>query len=76
MDTQSLQKLLAVLQELRVNTAEPCAVQSLDEAIRLIEAGIEKGEIEANTSQQIISLLGEVFAKLPSIKALIELLSG
>lgn len=79
MELKSLKNLLKVLLELRAamyDTAEPRVIELLDEAIELLQIGVEKGSVDPSTSDKIIVLIGKIITKLPSIVALMNLLSG
>lgn len=78
MDSTSLKALQETLIELKAvmrDTAEPSVIEQVDEAIRLLQAGIDAGEMDTLTAQKILDLAGKVISNLPSIVALIDLLS-
>ena len=79
MSIESLMNLHAVLTEVRAalhDTAEPCVIESLDEAIALVEDSIEKGGATPEATRAIYISLGDWAQYLPSIIALMRYWSG
>ena len=78
MNMEPLKKVLSTLIEMRASmydAANTSATQQLDEAISLIQVHIENGSASTGVHYDVLSILGKVFEKLPSIVALLQLLS-
>jgi hypothetical protein len=78
MNEESLKKLLSVLVDVKASmhdAANTSATTQLDEAIDLIQECIETGEHDSETQLAVLAVLGKVLDKLPSIVALLQLLS-
>ena len=78
MNEESLNKMLTVLIDVKASmhdAANTSATERLDEAIELILECIETGKHDTGTQLAVLSVLGRVFEKLPSIAALLQLLS-
>ena len=72
------QKVLIVLLDVKASmrdAADTSATEQLDEAIELILVYIETGYQDADMKHAVLSTLGKVLENLPSIVALIQLLS-
>ena len=79
MDNESSKKLLNTLLKLKAatdSTAESSINRQLDEAIELVQGSIRNGDNSSEMSNKILYLIGNIFDQLPSIVALIKLLSG
>jgi acetylglutamate kinase len=78
MNEESLKKVLIVLRDMKTlmrDAANTSAIELLDEAIELIQEYIETGRYNADMKHRVLSALGKVLENLPSIVALIQLLS-
>lgn len=78
MKKESLKKVLNVLIDMKASihdTANTSVNERLDEAIALIQESIEGGNQDNDTQLAIVSVLSKVFDNLPSIIALLQLLS-
>ena len=78
MNEGSLKKVLIVLLDVRASmhdAADTSATEQLDEAIDLIQGYIDTENLDADTKHSVLSALGKVFEKLPSIVALLQFLS-
>lgn len=78
MSEESLEKVLNVLVEVKAsmhNAASTSATEQLDEAIELILEYIKTGRRDADMKHAVLSVLGKVFENIPSIVALIQILS-
>ncbi|MFC1751374.1 hypothetical protein ACFL2V_21565 [Pseudomonadota bacterium] len=76
---EPLKKLLEILIELKASmrdTAEPGINKAIEDAIKQIQELLKQDNGKMTTEQQALGLLGNLFSKLPSIAALINLLSG
>lgn len=58
------------------DTAEPGVNEAIEEAIKQLQLLCKQDQSKVNTTELALKLLGKVFAKLPSVAALINLLSG
>ena len=78
MNTQSLKKVLDTLVELKAtmhDVADTSANEKLDEAIKLVQQSIEKGNADDDTNNRILFAIGKVLETIPSIAALLKLFS-
>jgi len=78
MNEESLKKVLIVLLDVKASmrdAADTSATEQLDEAIELILGYIKTGYQGADMKHAVLSALGKVLENLPSIVALIQLLS-
>jgi hypothetical protein len=78
MNEESLKKVLIVLLDMKASmrdAADTSATEQLDEAIELILGYIDTGHQDADMKYAVLSALGKVLENLPSIVALIQLLS-
>lgn len=78
-DHEPLKKILNVLYELKVsmrNTAEPDVIKEIEDAIQQIQLLLRQDQSESNIEERVFKLLDKLFTKLPSIAALINLLTG
>jgi hypothetical protein len=78
MNEESLKKVLIVLRDMKASmrdAANTSATEQLDEAIELILGYIETGYQDADMKHAVLSVLGKVLENLPSIVALVQLLS-
>ena len=76
---ESSKKLLDILLKLKTatdGTAESSINQQLDEAIELVQQSIKNGDNSSEMASKILVLIGNILDQLPSIVALIKLLSG
>ena len=79
MNNEFSKKLLNTLLKLKAatdGTAESSINRQLDEAIELVQRSIRNGANSSEMSNKILYLIGNIFDQLPSIVALIKLLSG
>ena len=78
MFNEPLTKVLETLLKLKASmhdVANTSANEQLDEAIQLVQQCIENGSADDEVANRVILLIGKVVEKLPSIAALIRLLS-
>ncbi|AGA35133.1 hypothetical protein TVNIR_3498 [Thioalkalivibrio nitratireducens DSM 14787] len=78
MNEEPLKKVLIVLLDVKASmhdAADTSATEQLDEAIELIQGFIDTGYRDAGMKHAVLSALGKVLEKLPSIVALLQLLS-
>ena len=78
MNDEPLKKVLSVLTDVKASmhdAADTSAIEQLDEAIGLIQECIEDENHKGDTQHAVLVALGKVFEKLPSIAALLQLLS-
>lgn len=78
-DHEPLKKLLETLIQLKASmqyTAKPGVNEAIDDAIMQIQLLIKDNEKEQNSQQKALEVLGELFAKLPSVIALLDLFFG
>ena len=78
MNEESLKKVLIVLLDVKASmhdAADTSATEQLDEVIELIQGYIDTGCRDAGMKYAVLSALGKVLEKLPSIVALLQLLS-
>ena len=76
---EPLKRLLVILIELKAtmqDTAKPDVNDAIDDAIKGLQLLIEGNQDKLNTSYLALELLGKLFDKLPSVAALINLISG
>lgn len=79
MHNESLKKVLDTLHGLKQTMhgeANASVSRQLDEAITLVQQCIENGSTDADTNNKVLSVIGKVLQKLPSIAALLKLFSG
>jgi hypothetical protein len=75
---EPLKKVLTVLLDVKASmhdAANTSATEQLDEAIDLIQGYIDTGHLDADMKHEVLSALSKVLEKLPSIIALLQLLS-
>lgn len=78
MNEESLKKVLNVLLDVKASmrdAANTSVIEQLDEVINLIRRCIETENQNTAAQLAVLSALGKVFDKLPSITALLQLLS-
>jgi hypothetical protein len=78
MNIESLEKVLDSLCEMKASMhdmAETCTIEKLDEAIEIIEQYIESENCSPSAVEEVLNVIGLVLEKLPSIAALLKLLS-
>ena len=78
MNEEPLKKVLIVLLDVKASmhdAADTSATEQLDEAIELIQGYLDTNNRDADMKHAVLSALGKVFEKLPSIAALLQLLS-
>lgn len=78
MNEEPMKKVLIVLRDVKASmhdAADTSATEQLDEAIELIQGYIEMGVQDADNKHAVLSALGKVLEKLPSIVSLLQLLS-
>jgi len=78
MSEEPMKKVLIVLRDVKASmhdAADTSATEQLDEAIELIQGYIDTGHRDADMKHAVMSALGKVLEKLPSIVALLQLLS-
>ena len=74
-----LKKMLVTLIEIRASMHDETnasAIKQLDEAIAFLQQCTESGSEDSNSHDKAIALIGKFLDKVPSIAALIKLLSG
>ena len=75
---KSMKKVLDSLMAIKAsrhNVAETGVDEKLDEAIKLVEQLIKNGSYTANSGDEVLVVIGKVLEKLPTIAALLKLLS-
>lgn len=78
MKKEPLKEVLIVLLDVKASmhdAANTSAIEQLDEAIELIREYIDRGYRDADMKDAVLLALGKVLEKLPSIVALLQLLS-
>lgn len=78
MNEESLKKLLIVLLDVKASmrdAADTSVTEQLDEAIEIIQRYIEADYQDPDMKQDVLTVLGKVLENLPSIIALIQILS-
>ena len=79
MQYEQLERVLEILIELKASkhdVANISAGEQLDEAIAIVQQCIEFGSVDGDITQKVIVAIGKVFDKLPSIVALLKILSS
>jgi len=78
MNSESLKKVLDILDGLKEtmhDEANASVKNELELAISLVRECIESGEVRPDNKEKLLSAIGQILAALPSIVALLKLLS-
>lgn len=78
MSTKSMKRVLDSLIAIKASmhdVAETRVDEKLDEAIAFVEQCIKDGSCDSGTTDEVLVVIGRVLERLPSIAALLKLLS-